>query len=267
MLDEAARAGRRAAAPPAAPPLLIFIVLLVLVGIYSLHQALNKAEQERMAKREPKPIAKVYDDLKSELQSLNREFTQPREVWMGLLGQLEAVMIDEPQQPAVILLVVPDDSRGTATCLAHRLAKAIQDAFEDRRFVMYDARSSEYQDTAALLKMELDEALTALAQTHVAVVHNVESIPGPAAMILHAYCDNENAPYKQAVIFLLAHIPGTYSELGYSRLDSVVDSHLGRVWGAGLAEKDVSALISRTCNTPILVRPERADRVLQMCPL
>ena len=75
-------------------------------------------------------IAEIYKDLKSELQRLNREFSQPKEVWLGLIGQLEAVMVDEPQQPAIILLVVPDDSKGIATCLAHRLARAVQSAFE-----------------------------------------------------------------------------------------------------------------------------------------
>ncbi|XP_063884300.1 torsin-1A-interacting protein 2-like [Scylla paramamosain] len=251
----------------ATPALLILVVLLVLVGIYSLHQAVSKAEEEKM-KRPPKLIADVYADLKLELQSLSREFSQPREVWLGLLGQLEAVMVEKPLQPAIILFVVPDDSRGVATCLVHRLARAVQFAFEDSQFVMFDTRSSEYLDTSALLKVELDESLKGLDRAHAAVVHNIESIPGPAAMILHAYCDNENAPYKQAVLFLLVDVPGTYNDLGYSRrLDSLVDAHLGRLWGAGLEEKDVSALISRTCNTPVLIRPEKPDRVLELCPL
>ncbi|XP_045106856.1 torsin-1A-interacting protein 2-like [Portunus trituberculatus] len=249
------------------PALLILVVFLILLGIYSLQQAISKAEEEKL-KKPPKPIADIYADLKRELQSLSREFSQPREVWLGLLGQLEAVMVEEPLQPAVILFVVPDDSQGVATCLSHRLARAVQYAFEDSQFVMYDTRTSEYLDSSALLKVELDETLRMLERSHGAVIHNLESIPGPAAMILHAYCDNENAPYKQAILILLVEVPGTYKDLGYSRrLDTLVDAHLGRLWGAELAEKDVSALISRTCNTPVLIRPEKPEKVSEMCPL
>ena len=67
----------------------------------------------------------------------------------------------------------------------------------DSQFVMFDTRSSENLDTSALLKVELDDSLKMLGRAHAAVIHNIESIPGPAAMILHAYCDNENAPFKQ----------------------------------------------------------------------
>ncbi|XP_050720785.1 torsin-1A-interacting protein 2-like [Eriocheir sinensis] len=264
------------------PMLLIFVCFLVLVGIYSLHQALKKREEEERAAKKVKPIADVYEDLKLELQTLNREFSQPREVWLGLLGQLEAMMVDEPPQPAVLLMVVPDDSRGAASCLAHHLAKAVQYAFEDSRFVMFDTRTSQYMGDSAALKLDLDRTLSGLSRAHAAVVHNVESLPGHAAMILHAYCDNENAPYKQAVIFLLAEVPGTYQDLAYSRLDSLVDAHLEGAWGdgdegegeagssgskGGLKEKDVSALISRTANAPLLIRPERPARVMELCPV
>lgn len=116
-----------------APALLIFICFLVLVGVYSLYQSLRKMEEEqKAAEKEPKSITEIYDDLKLELQTVNREFAQPREVWLGLLGQLEAVMVEEPSQPAVLLMVVPDDAYGAASCLAHRLATAVQNAFEGK---------------------------------------------------------------------------------------------------------------------------------------
>ena len=65
---------------------------------------------------------------------------------------------------------------------------------------MFDTRSSEHQDSSALLKLELDNTLKKLSDAHAAVIHNVESIPGQAAMILHAYCDNDNAPFKQVCV-------------------------------------------------------------------
>lgn len=60
-----------------------------------------------------------------------------------------------------------------------------------------DARQNHHS-----LKLEIDEALKGLSEAHAAVIHNIENIPGDAAMIFHAYCDNENAPYKQVIILI-----------------------------------------------------------------
>lgn len=62
---------------------------------------------------------------------------------------------------------------------------------------MYDVHTSHKTDHPKALKIELDESLKNLNETHAAVVHHIEEVPGQAAMIFHAYCDNENAPFKQ----------------------------------------------------------------------
>lgn len=62
---------------------------------------------------------------------------------------------------------------------------------------MYDVHTSGYTEHPSALKLEIDESLKRLNESHAAVVHHIEEVPGLAAMIFHAYCDNENAPFKQ----------------------------------------------------------------------
>ena len=67
----------------------------------------------------------------------------------------------------------------------------------DYKYIVYDVKGSR-RLKAKEIKVELDEALSGLSESHTAVIHNLESLASQAAMILHGYCDNENAPYKQA---------------------------------------------------------------------
>lgn len=48
-----------------------------------------------------------------------------------------------------------------------------------------------------MMKQILDSKLQQLQTSHVAIINGIESIPGNASLILHGYCDNDNAPYKQ----------------------------------------------------------------------
>lgn len=249
----------------ASPVLVIFIFTMVIIGCLLLHHKLMDEEIKSIPKSQLKPIQEVYNDLKMYLRILNSAVTQPKEVWIQLIGQLGSVMVEEPQQPAVLLIVVPQDSKGTAVCLVHKFVEAIRDAFEDQKYVLYDVRSSRLAD-ARTLKLELDEALQGLKSAHAAVLHNIEEVPGQAAMIFHAYCDNENAPFKQAVIFPILEVPGHYDKVANSHLDELVSGRLMKLWGAQLHEKDVSAIVSRIANAPILIKPEERATINKICP-
>ena len=37
-------------------------------------------------------------------------------------------------------------------------------------------------------------------------MHALEAIDGRAAMLFHAFCDNENAPYKDSIIIFTVHV-------------------------------------------------------------
>lgn len=246
--------------------LLIFIFCIVFVLIYLVRvfPSIENIDQQTKPKSQ-KSIEEVHKDFKREMRRMIRDFSQPKNFWIQLMAQVDSIMVDSPTQPAVILAVVPEDARGTATCLLYEIARAIKYAFEDTRFVMHEV--SDVQKNPHKLKLELDEALQGLHKAHAAVIHNIENIPGEAAMIFHAYCDNENAPYKQVLLLPIIEVQGYYEDLAYERLDSTVDDHLTEIWGTHLQMKDVSAIISRIANSPVLIQPERREKINELCPL
>ena len=66
----------------------------------------------------------------------------------------------------------------------------------DGRFIMFDTKSEALKGVKQLKKDLFDE-LQNLQDSHAAIVHHIEMLPGEAAMTFHAFCDNENAPFKQ----------------------------------------------------------------------
>ncbi|KAK3884820.1 hypothetical protein Pcinc_010926 [Petrolisthes cinctipes] len=249
----------------ASPLLYIFVFTLGIIGVLLLQFKLMNDETKIVPASPTKSIKEIHSDLKNKLRLLNQELSQPRELWVQLIGQLGSVMVDKPQQPAVLLVVMPQESKATVVCLVHKIAEAIRDAFEDTRFVMYDAHTNRITDPRAL-KREIDESLQNLNQAHAAVVHHIEEVPGQAAMIFHAYCDNENAPFKQAVIFPVMEVPGSYNTVASSNLDEVASGRLMKIWGVQLGVKDVSAIVSRIANAPILIKPESRSTIQRLCP-
>ncbi|KAG7159252.1 torsin-1A-interacting protein 1-like [Homarus americanus] len=250
----------------ASPVTLIFFFTLVLVSILVLYYHVEETDKLQKSKVHKKSVEEVYKDLKNELQTINAQITQPRHFWVQLIGQIDSIMVQNPRQPAIILVVAPKDARGTATCLIHKIAEAVNYAFGDSRFVMYDVKSDMHVHPRTL-KQELDNVLQGLSETHAAVIHSIEAIPGEAAMIFHAYCDNENAPFKQAIIFPIIEVDYYYENLAHKRLDNTVDDLLAEIWGVSLLPKDVSAIVSRIANAPVLIKPETPGRVKELCPI
>ncbi|XP_069188343.1 torsin-1A-interacting protein 2 [Procambarus clarkii] len=245
--------------------ILLFFCLIMLVSV-SVFICLKETDNLQAPKPRIKPITEVYEDLKTDLKYLNVQFSQPRNLWIQLIGQMESIMVDSPSQPAIILVVVPEDAQGTATCLIHKIAEAIKEAFEGSRFVMFDVKSDAVGHHPTL-KMEFDNVLRGLRDAHAAVIHNIEQLPGEAAMMFHAYCDNENAPFKQVVLFPMVEVQSRYEEFVNKRLDITVDNLLMEIWGSELKEKDVSAVVSRIANAPVLIKPESRVTIQELCPI
>lgn len=242
----------------------IGFVVLILICSFLFYQSIQNLSDLPSTKPYVKPIEEVYKDIKRDLRLLNEEFSQTKHFWVQLIAQLDTIMVNNSVQPAVILTVVPEGAQETAVCLLHKISQAVSDSFHDKRFVMFDVKS-ELHKGSSHLKYELHNALLRLEDSHAAVVHNIEVIPGGAAMTFHAFCDNENAPFKQALIFLVITIPGKYEDLSWDRLENTIDAHLEGIWGEELMLKDVSAVVSRVANAPVLIKPETSSILKTAC--
>ncbi|KAK7072982.1 hypothetical protein SK128_000808 [Halocaridina rubra] len=246
------------------PILSIGFLLLIAFCIVTLHQSLKNVEELSKPKPKIKSLEEVYRDIKMELRLINSQFSQSKHFWIQLLGQLETIMVKDPIQPAVILAVVPEGAERTAVCLLHQICHAVSNSFEGDTFVLYDVKS-ELHKGSSHLKYDLHQEMLRLGQAHAAIVHNVEKIPGSAAMTFHAFCDNENAPFKQALIFLALNLPAKYGDLSEERLENTIDDYLLGLWSEELPQKDVSAVVSRVANAPVLIKPEETDVLAVVC--
>ncbi|XP_027237542.1 torsin-1A-interacting protein 1 isoform X1 [Penaeus vannamei] len=207
----------------------------------------------------------VYDKLKIKLKLLISEFSQPKQVWVQIIGQLYSIMDETPLRPAVIMVVVPQDTKRESMCFVQHVSESVAAAFDDSSYIVYNAKSDSHLDPF-MMKQILDNKLQQLQSVHVAIIDGIESIPGNASMILHGYCDNDNAPYKQSLIFLILNLSIQYATLQEEKLDKVVDEYLHELWGTQLRVKDVSALVARVASMPVLVQPEKEEILDCLCP-
>lgn len=208
----------------------------------------------------------VYNKLKIKLKLLISEFSQPKQVWVQIIGQLYSIMDETPLRPAVIIIAVPQDTKRESMCFVQHISESVAAAFDDSSYIVYNAKSDSHLDPL-MMKQILDSKLQQLQTSHVAIINGIESIPGNASLILHGYCDNDNAPYKQSLIFLILNLPMQYAALQEEKLDKVVDEYLHELWGTQLQVKDVSALVARVASMPMLVQPEREEILDCLCPL
>lgn len=107
----------------------IFISFALIVAIFQLKQCFEEVQDSPDKKPYMKPIAEVYEEIKGKFKDIISLFRQHKSVWIQLIGQIESIMTDFPSQPAVVLVVVPEDSKLSASCLMSTITQAIVDAF------------------------------------------------------------------------------------------------------------------------------------------
>ena len=104
------------------------------------------------------------------------------------------------------------------------------------------------------------EGLTSGSQ--IAIVHHLELLHGESAMMLHAYCDNENAPFRRAIFILTLFVDQTSSEV--AETESFVEDRLKVLWGDMLGTNRFYPLVTRIAHSIAFMRPESNDGLAQI---
>jgi len=168
------------------------------------------------------------------------------------------VLQHNPDQPAVFVLVVPSDTRETATCFIRFFSDTVRNLFQSKSAVEFftDAVSSL---PPSRVKRLLDDQLRAglASGSRVAIVHHLEQLHGESAMMLHAYCDNENAPFRRAIFILSLFVDETSSEV--AETEAFVEERLRVLWENILGTNRFYPLITRIAHSIAFVRPDTAD--------
>ncbi|ROT75672.1 putative Friend leukemia integration 1 transcription factor-like [Penaeus vannamei] len=125
-----------------APLLILGFSFLFVFAVLRLKQSLDEVHELSEQKTYVKPIEEVYSEFKQDLKYFINKFSQEKKVWVQLIGQIESIMVKSPVQPAVLLVVVPEDARGTATCLIYTIAHLLNKAFDVDPYELLGPRSS-----------------------------------------------------------------------------------------------------------------------------
>ena len=199
--------------------------------------------------------------IKDELRSLKTHFpnqTSPG-FWTTVSATLKSPMQELPDYPGVLLLLSSPESSDTAQCLARRLS-ALSSKVLARPGLTPPPPSSLAVDCAllppspSLAKEQLTSLLhTCLSSGSAAALLHLELLHPLAALTLHAFADNSNAPYKQAV--LVASLEEGRGE-GECRLEQRAEHELRRRWLEELGHDKLAALLSRVVVNVVEVHRE-----------
>ena len=195
-----------------------------------------------------------FKELKNSFPSQDARF------WKIIGGQVKRVLSNDSTYPAVILLGTPGGYEALGTCLAKRVISTLNNVVEMSGKMYIDIASLD-RGSPAKTKFDLDQNLKSIFdESKGAIIDNVENLPAKAALLLHGYCDGDNAPYKDVVLFLMLHTDLTQDKLN----DKVVEKSLTDLWGSELGVDEMPALCARIANNIVILTPEE-DETLATC--
>ena len=195
-----------------------------------------------------------FKELKNSFPSQDARF------WKIIGAQVKRVLSNDSTYPAVILLGTPGGYEALGTCLAKRVISTLNNVVEMSGKMYIDTASLD-KGSPAKTKFDLDQNLKSIFdESKGAIIDNVENLPAKAALLLHGYCDGDNAPYKDVVLFLMLHTDLKQDKLN----DKVVEKSLTDLWGSELGVDEMPALCARIANNIVILTPEE-DETLATC--
>ena len=244
--------------------ILIFIFFLTALavcvsslGLYVFNVSFQPTNNPRLSNIAPTIPTGNEKLIIDEIKKIQKNFpNQSVEVWTNIFAALNSITMEDPPQPAVLLLISPDtdQAKETATCLSLRIATTANRLFNTSAEMMIRADQVVQFPRKEDIRAELDKKMKAILEHSTAViVSQLQEIPAYAALILHGYCDNFEALFKKRVIIITAAFG---SETMKTQRE--VDRHLRQLWDAEIGIDKSASLVSRVANNLIFVQPEVA---------
>lgn len=196
-----------------------------------------------------------FDTFSEKVDELKGKYTEQNERLWRVVKSCTRHVFDsqEVTYPAVLLMVSERGNAAQAAALAEDVGQRFESILSEQASLSKAASLNltvlPGKVEANKQKLDLDNWLKQkLNDPHTAVILNHLEILSPeAALLLHDYCDNNNAPYKRVMLIL-----GLYLE---QPVDSpqAAELELKKMWMSKLSEDKVGALLSRVANNIALV--------------
>lgn len=230
--------------------LIVFLILAVVIAIalgivmFFLQKPIDEPTEHSVN------YFKLY---KPRLDQIRAKYpSQSLRFWKVVSSSLKRLLTERVETyPAVLMFGIPDSGSETGTCLSKDIIKSLNDFFNSTEDG-YIYSGSLNSDSTGKMKQDLDDKLIRyLGNGKGVVLDHIEKLPAQVALLLHAYCDGDNAPYKDAAIIL-----GLHSSKPLSDRDDLIEGILNGLWERELGVDEMPALRSRIANSITVVTQE-----------
>lgn len=247
----------------------IVILIAVSFGIYYRYQHMLQfgTDQNTENKNSTDPLVKIKEDFKRYLSELQGIFTtQDKDFWKKIkVPVLRVIKEEEPEYPAVLMLVVPkgESTSQTATCLAKKYRSKLSKLYRGSGNIneaYIDAQTLSSSGSVENIKYDLDNKIKELldntnTELPTMVIDHVEALDPNVMLLFHGYCDGDYAPHKKALILFVLHTNLDSKDI--KNLDRTVDGLLQSLWGKNLDADKIPPLIARIANNKAMIHEEK----------
>ena len=239
----------------------------VLTIIFSLQLSnLMSLSTPRPSPRTRADMVKEYQENLAQLRSLFP--SQTSTLWRLLTIEGRRVLKDDsPGRPAVVLFPATSQTLDTAHCLLGRFADVITASYLAEKPTILDADRDPGMDSGPdEVKVHIDETLARGFEkgSKVGMIHHLENVNPEAAMILHGYADDDNAPYKDA--FILLSIKVMALPQGEERdMKLHVYQEMTEMLSNTIPDSSYSPLLGRITKAVVFVNPEDEKTLAEIC--
>ncbi|XP_064616100.1 uncharacterized protein LOC135480248 [Liolophura sinensis] len=236
-------------------------VVVVIVGIYWC-LPINKTPHVSQLK--------LYEQFKTRMSDLRGKFpAQSARSWKVLhVATKHIVENPQPVYPAVVLMVGVENTLPTMSCIGSQMVSMLNQLYNVSRDVNGETKILAMelnQNTPAQEKKDLDKKLRKAFSSgnKGAMLVNVERLSPEAALMLHSYCDNDNAPFTNVLLMLQLVTDKLQTEdLGKQQ---AVEGFMMALWEKQLGVDRIMALFSRIANNIIPISPEETETLRAAC--
>ncbi|XP_052091619.1 torsin-1A-interacting protein 2-like [Mytilus californianus] len=172
------------------------------------------------------------------------------------------IVENNPDYPAILLLVAPSGSKSSATgtCIAKQLTKNMNTLFNVTSARVINIPNDIRHNNPDDEKKDLDNKIKdSFQHEHIRslAVDHFEQLSPRASLLFHGYCDGDNAPFKNVAIVFILH---TELDKDVLQQDSrLIDDHLRKLWSSSeypLDQDKIDPLIARVANNAAVITEE-----------
>ncbi|XP_071511226.1 torsin-1A-interacting protein 1-like [Diadema antillarum] len=246
---------------------LLLIVLVIILKVYffdshDFHDAgANTADIS--TEISTVPMSERWERLKLELESLEQSHSDiDSNFWDLIVGPSWSHVrgVKSPIRPVVLMLVAQSNSLKLSR-VSSAIASLFSRVFSTNEESIVEILGSDYfSKESGQAKLAMDTKLRTDFDKgkKVALIQDFDKLPACSILLFHSYCDNEYAPYKDAVLIFTVQLNFTLPlDAGQKLVEESLQEHLAQVWSQcpeELSSDKIMAMHSRVSNNIVFIK-------------